>query len=142
MLRKQEVGGARAVASTRPRLPVVGRTWGRCRRGGIVGDPPLDSATGWLRLHREELFRIRSHSGIVNARMNSTHNILHHVHDTLHTVMLANHSETQDLRPPMRPLSSGFNYLRQGGYVFASVSLCVCLCVCVGVCHQDYAKSY
>ncbi len=33
-------------------------------------------------------------------------------------------------------------YLRQGGYVFASVSLCVCLCVCVSVCHQDYAKSY
>ncbi len=29
-------------------------------------------------------------------------------------------------------------YLRQGGYVFASVSLSVCL----SVCHQDYAKSY
>ncbi len=29
-------------------------------------------------------------------------------------------------------------YLRQGGYVFASVSLFVCVCVC----HQDYAKSY
>ncbi len=29
-------------------------------------------------------------------------------------------------------------YLRQGGYVFASVSLCVC----VSVCHQHYAKSY
>ncbi len=29
-----------------------------------------------------------------------------------------------------------FNYLRQGGYVFASVSLFVCL----SVCHQHYAK--
>ena len=35
-------------------------------------------------------------------------------------------------------------YLRQGGYVFASVSLCVCLwvCVCGCVCHQHYAKNY
>ncbi len=31
-----------------------------------------------------------------------------------------------------------YYYLRQGGYVFASVSLFVSVCVC----HQDYAKSY
>ncbi len=37
-------------------------------------------------------------------------------------------------------IHSYFYYLRQGGYVFASVSLSVCVCVCV--CHQHYAKSY